>query len=367
MVAEREHVVLEPFFAAGVLIAALSSASFTQTYYASAAAQVTVLTLLAMSYRQTRPGQAVPARFMIAAAAIALGAFCTFNGRIISQTSCGNCGFLSETIRNIGIGLRSAIDEIPFKNPDTNALLKALLSGYRNDLPKHVTEAFRASGASHILALSGLHLGIIYTLISKALCIIGNKPKTKAVQGALNIAFCTIYTLATGASASMTRALLFITLREIGKLTGRPARLDDLLQKSLLIQLAVNPLDILDIGFQLSYAAMAGIVWIHPHLCGIWMDEEGTDTLMKKIWNSASLSISCQLTTLPLTWYHFKTFPPYFLLTNLLALPLTGIMMPLAAVTVLLSHLGACPSFMTTATEWLIGSLVFILEIISGM
>ena len=140
MVAEREHVVLEPFFAAGVLIAALSSASFTQTYYASAAAQATVLTLLAMSCRQTRPGQAVPARFMIAAAAIALGAFCTFNGRIISQTSCGNCGFLSETIRNIGTGLRSAIDEIPFKNPDTNALLKALLSGYRNDLPKHVTD-----------------------------------------------------------------------------------------------------------------------------------------------------------------------------------------------------------------------------------
>ena len=366
MVAEREHVGLEPFFAAGVLTAALSSASFTQTYYASAAAQIIVMILLTMSCHLKEKQSPVPVRIILTAAAVTLGAYCAFNCRIMSCLPHENIGYIAEKISEIGAGLQSAIDAIPFRNPDTNALAKALLSGNRNDLPRDITEAFRSSGASHILALSGLHLGIIYILISKLLCILGNTQHSKTARSLINICFCTTYTLATGASASITRALLFIILREIGELTGRSARLKDLLRKSLLIQLIINPLDILDIGFQLSYAAMAGIAWIYPSLSRFW-DDDGANPLLKKIWNSAALSISCQMTTLPLTWHYFRSIPRHFLLTNLIALPMTGIIIPLTATVTLLSYLGACPAFLTAAAEWLLESLVFILKTISGM
>lgn len=366
MVAEREYVGIEPFFAVGVLVSALSTASFTQIYHASAASQATALIMLAAAGLLKHQGYAGASRIMVIPAVLAAGCFCSFNSRIPDIGAGGQSGYLSGIISGIGLALQSATDAIPFEEQDTNALIKALISGNRHDLPEYMTEAFRASGASHILALSGLHLGIIYTLISKASCILGNRHQMKVLRSVSNIAICTIYTLATGASASMTRALLFIILREIGKITDRPTKMNCLLMKSMLIQLTISPHDILDIGFQLSYAAMAGIVWIYPPLNNIMTDDEA-DKLTRKIWSSAMLSISCQLTTLPLTWHYFGTFPPYFILTNLLALPLTGIMMPLAAITVFLSYLGVCPEIMMAATEKLTESLVFILETISEM
>jgi ComEC/Rec2-related protein len=366
MVVEREYVGIEPFFAVGVLVSAISTASFTQIYHVSAASQAMAFILLAASCLLKHRGYTGASRIMLTLAILSAGCFCSSNSILLDLGDGEHNGYISRIVRHIGLTLQYAIDAIPFKDPDTSALLKALVSGNRNELPKHITEAFRISGASHILALSGLHLGIIYTMISKATCILGNRQHIKVFRSISNIAFCTIYTLATGASASMTRALLFIILRETGKMTDRPADLSSLLRKSMLIQLVISPHDILDIGFQLSYAAMAGIVWIYPPLNNI-MDEEGSDRLIKKIWSSATLSISCQLTTLPLTWHYFGTFPPYFMLTNLLALPLTGIMMPLAAITVFLSHLGVCPEIMMAATEKLTESLVFILETISEM
>ena len=134
----------------------------------------------------------------------------------------------------------------------------------------------------------------------------------------------------------------------------------------LLIQLAIRPTDIADIGFQLSYAAMAGIAYIHPHLKGIWTDNEGGH-LLKLIWDAASLTISCQLTTGPLAYFHFKSFPAYFILTNLLALPLTSILIPVSILTLTLNSAGLCPEILTETCEKTASYLIFILETISAL
>lgn len=356
---------LEPFFAAGVLIAALSSTSLNLAYYASGAVQAAVFILLATSYLLEHRGFSRLSPIILTAAVTAAGAYCFLNSIIINIGSRENCGYLYEMIGKISMILQSFIDTIPFNSSDTSSLIKALVIGERTNLPRHIIEAFRSSGASHILALSGLHLGMVYGLISKTLHIFGNRRQFKITRSILNVSICTLYTLATGASASMTRALLFIILKEVGEISDRRAKLSDIFKKSLLIQLVFSPEKVLDIGFQLSYTAMAGIIWIYPHLKALWKD--GSDPILTKIWHSAALSISCQFTTAPLTWCYFGTVPVHFILTNLFALPLTGIIIPFSASTILLSMLGICPEILTEATEKLIEILIDILEIISGM
>ena len=143
------------------------------------------------------------------------------------------------------------------------------------------------------------------------------------------------------------------------------------LMASLMIQLALNPDDIRNIGFQLSYAAMAGIAWIFPWLQGFWPTDKRDDTIPVKcvrwIWNSAALSISCQITTGPLAYWYFGSIPQHFLLTNLIAIPLASIIIPMSLLTLAFSDFGWNPGILISATEWLITSFCSTLEVISLM
>ena len=318
--------------------------------------------------------------------------------------------------RRIGTGLQSMIDTIPFSSEETSALVKALLTGERSGLSSEIKSAFRDSGASHILALSGLHLGIIYGILSKLLSILGNSPVMRILRSILIILICGIYTLATGAGDSLVRALIFISLREIAKAASRYHGLGQILLASLIIQLVIDPLAVRSVGFQLSYAAMAGIAFLYPWLQGFWdraaeflnqttshlrtstevteeevspeVPEEETSTEVPEeshgktglkcaglliswparwIWNTASLAIACQITTAPLAYMYFGTFPVHFMLTNLLTLPLTGLLIPSALLTLCLTAIGCCPSILVHATEWLTCTLVWLLEVISTM
>lgn len=269
-----------------------------------------------------------------------------------------------------GKDMQKAIDAIPFTSPVSNALIKALLTGERSSLPAGVQEAFRDSGASHILALSGLHLGIIYGILSKSLCFLGNGTAAQRFRSVLTVILCGFYTIATGAGPSIVRAFIFIVLGETARLTGRARDLKHVLLSALLLQLIFSPMSIRNIGFQLSYAAMAGIAFIYPHLRDFWPSEKagwGLVRAMRWIWDSAALSISCQLTTGPLAYIYFGTFPRHFLLTNLISLPLTGLVIPCSLICLVLSCLGWCPPFMVIATEWLVSLLTWSLEVIASM
>ena len=273
-------------------------------------------------------------------------------------------------IQSIGLAMQNAIDALPFRNPETNAIIKALLTGERSDLSRETTEAFRASGASHILALSGLHLGIIYGIVSRTLGLIGNGRKAVWIRSIICITVCCTYTLATGAGASITRAFIFILIGEAARLSGRYHSTASILSASLVIHLGLTPADIKSPGFQLSYLAMAGIAYIYPHIRSFWPGiNNGTahKGIMQRIWDAAALSISCQLTTGPAAWLYFGSFPQYFLLTNLISMPLTGLLIPLAVITIALSAAGLPPGFMLSVTELTVNLLRWSLEIIASM
>ena len=308
---------------------------------------------------------------------------------ILSLCSCGalsgavsayhipfaDCSSVEEYAIGFGIRMQNIIDSIPFSSARTNALLKALLTGERSTLSPELTEAFRDSGASHILALSGLHLGIIYGIFSKVLFFMGNSVAGRRMRSAVIVILCGFYTLATGAGPSIVRAFIFILLGEAARMTGRLHSLRQLLMASLLIQVIIDPLSVRSVSFQLSYAAMAGIAFIYPWLRDFWPSGEAGDDsygralvrAMRWVWNSAALSISCQLATGPLAYLYFGTLPQHFLLTNLISLPLTGFIIPCALASLVLSGLGWCPTFVVSVTEWLTSLLTLSLEIIASM
>ncbi|MBR6055267.1 MAG: ComEC/Rec2 family competence protein [Bacteroidales bacterium] len=268
-------------------------------------------------------------------------------------------------LRKAGKRFCEFIDTIPFGKEGTGALLKALLAGDRSGLPRETVRIFRASGASHLLALSGLHLGIIYLVLKRLGMVFGNSPAARVLRSAAVVTASLLYAFATGASPSIVRAFLFITLHETASLSGRKTRPSLILAGALLIQLVLDPLQIRAIGFQLSYCAIAGIVIIYPRLSA-WYPSGRFDPL-KKIWDSAVLSIACQAFTAPLAWYYFHTFPRHFLLTNLMAIPLTTALMLTALSTVVLSACGICPALFVQATDFLASTLVETLRIISLM
>ena len=272
-----------------------------------------------------------------------------------------------EQIGRWGLAAGDKIDSIGFGNPETNAILKALIIGDRSDIPYHVTEAFRTSGASHILALSGFHLGIIYGILSKSLSIIGNAPYARAIRSIAIIIFCGLYTSAVGAGASIVRAFLFILLGEGARLSGRFRSTGTTLLAVLMLHLVIDPLALREVGFQLSYAAMAGIAFIFPYLKRFWPGQNGRKGTLQRIWNSMALSISCQITTGPLAYFYFQSFPIHFLITNLIALPLTGFLIPAALLTLALDTFGICPDILIRATETLVTALSAALEIIASM
>lgn len=309
---------------------------------------------------------------------------------------------------------RSMISSIPFPHEGTAPLVNALLTGDRSSLDSSVMNSFRDSGASHILALSGLHLGIIYGILLKVTSIFGKHPTVKAVRSLIIISLCGIYTLATGASPSLVRAFLFILVNETARLTHRSNDPLRVYCAALFIQTSINPQVISSTGFQLSYLAMAGIFLLYPALKKWYPQEEAAGDMLiendagltesegltesdglegvmidkgccrasrcwtswmktivsaapRKIWDAAALTISCQVFTGPLAWWKFGTFPKYFLLTNLLSLPLISAVMLLSVSTSVLFAIGICPDFLISLTDSSASLLLFIMKVISSM
>ncbi|MBR5567772.1 MAG: ComEC/Rec2 family competence protein [Bacteroidales bacterium] len=356
---EREIEGIALPFAAGVALSVYSGAA--PSY--AALSLLPILPLLLPAHRKWPPAAV---RFLLTLCTFGCGLLIGATANILEISSLKNVS----SIRGLGFAMQDIIDSIPFRNTETNAVIKALLTGEKNGLSRETAEAFRASGASHILALSGLHLGIIYGIVSKCLQFPGNHRKVRIARSIICILTCGIYTLATGAGASITRAFIFILIGEIARLTGRYHSTAYILSVTLIIHLTISPGDIRSVGFQLSYLAMFGIAYLYQHIRRFWPginDPEGRKGIMQRIWDAAALSISCQLTTGPVAWLYFGTFPQYFLLTNLISMPLTGILIPMAVLTVLLSTLGILPQFLVTATEWVSTLLIQSIGIIASM
>ena len=178
--------------------------------------------------------------------------------------------------------------------------------------------------------------------------------------------FAGFFTIMVGGSPSIVRAFLFILISEAASLLHRKRDSLKVLCLALIIQLSISPEVIFSPGFQLSYAAILGIFLIFPWLSSFYPGPSGYDP-MHKIWEAAALSISCQVTTAPIAWHYFHSFPKYFLLTNLLAIPMTTCLIGTSLLAIVLYALGLCPPLFIQLTDFLSRLLTGILSIIGTM
>ena len=297
------------YIAAGTAMAALAS---------SAAGAGALLRSAGKMRDIARSGGLWTAVFVVA------GAFCYLTSSITGQGAAPLPVFMHARDTMTAI-----VHGIPFSDTENNDLVCALIFGDRSGLGRSTVEAFRRAGAAHLLALSGMHLGIIYLIVGKALALLGNSIPARRIRSIATIILTGLYTLLCGAGASLVRAWLFILLAESAKILERPQEGGQIFCAALTLHLIISPASISTPGFQLSYLAMVGIVFIWPHMRQWFGKAEGEDEfpLMHRVWDAASLSISCQLFTAPLTLLYFGTFPKLFLVTNLFAAPLMGVVM----------------------------------------
>jgi len=359
---EKEIGIISLSFASGIVASCLVGKPYLTALVSS------VLSALCLTSCILRKGGF---RLMIPLLFLALGVMCQ------STEALTGGYFKSESALEAICGkalthFRSAITRCGFGNIGTEGLVTALLTGCRDGLDRDTVSNFRKSGASHILALSGLHLGVIYAILSKFLALVGNSPGAKFISKTIILCCCGFYTVMTGASSSTQRAFLFILANELSRSqSGRTHNARCTFCLALTVQLAISPSAVTTAGFQLSYLAMLGILIIYPELES-WYPETGDYyrdkfNFVKRIWSSMALSISCQVLTAPVAWWHFRSFPVNFLLTNLIALPLTEALITIAVTAVALTALDICPDIVVRLADLTAGSLEFCLEVIASI
>lgn len=217
-----------------------------------------------------------------------------------------------------------------------SAILTAFVTGSKESIGKSTKETFRSSGAAHLLALSGLHVGILFMILNRITALFSLTLAARRMR-VLVVVGCTAAFLAiTGFIPSLARAIIMAAICSIAKVWGyRIARAETLVITAFLL-ICYNPQVVASIGFQLSFAAMAGIMLIMPTLSeslervmGRWrgrgMASRTISWCAERITAPLLLTISCQITTLPLCLYYFQSFSNYYLITNLIAIPVVAI------------------------------------------
>ncbi len=246
---------------------------------------------------------------------------------------------------------------------ESEGVFKALILGYKKDLGKELKADFAAAGAMHLLAVSGLHVGIIYLLLSYVLMAFAYFRRLQLIRSIILIAGIWLYALISGASPSVLRSATMFSIMAAVYNLERPGSSFRAVFLSAFVLLMFHAGWLFNLGFQLSYSALLGILIWQPKI----------ERLLKSrfklvVWFNKLLSVSlaAQIGTLPLALYYFNQFPTYFWLSNILMIPLVTVLMYAGFILLLLGqseNLG----FLYQALEQLLSLLIYINEEIASL
>lgn len=204
------------------------------------------------------------------------------------------------------------------------AVAGALLLGKRSGLDYDLRQTYAASGAMHILAVSGLHVGILYIFLHWIIGVLKKVRYYFLFSSIIILLLIWFYALLTGLSPSVTRSATMFSFLAVGRSLGRSTNIFNTLAASAFVQLLINPFIIFMAGFQLSYIAVTGIALYQPLIRSL---AKFRYMLLNQIWRLITVSFSAQLLIFPLIIYYFNQFPNYFIVTNLFAVPLAMIIL----------------------------------------
>lgn len=262
-----------------------------------------------------------------------------------------------ESIYGYADTLRQTINERLNKynfKPEELAIINALILGQRQDMDRDMYTQYANAGAIHILAVSGLHVGIILMMLNFVL-----KPLNNLKRGNLIKIFCILillwsFAVIAGLSASVTRAVTMFSIVAIAMHLKRPTNIYNTLSISIFILLLVKPMFLFDVGFQMSYLAVFAIVSIQPLLYKLWSPKW---KIVDYFWQIFTVTMAAQLGVVPISLFYFHQFPGLFFISNLAIIPFLGLILGLGIVVIILSLLNSLPDALANFYSVLISSM----------
>jgi competence protein ComEC len=246
-----------------------------------------------------------------------------------------------------------SLSKYDFKKEEL-AVISALLLGQRQEVSKELLSHYAAAGAIHILAISGLHVGIILLILTFLFAPLEKLKHGRYIKVFSIVLVLWMFACIAGLSASVVRAVTMFTFVAIGQAVHRKNSIEFSLISSMLLLLIIKPMFLFDVGFQLSYLAVFGIVWVQPKLVVMYRPRF---IIGRKIWQLITVSIAAQVGILPLSIYYFQQFPGLFIVTNLVIIPFLGLILMGGVAIVLLALLHTVPSFLVFIYGGLISSM----------
>jgi len=241
-------------------------------------------------------------------------------------------------------------------------ILSALTLGYKRGLDPETKRVFSSAGAMHVLAVSGLHVGIIFWVFSILFGFLKKVKSGRIIFVIFSIIILWFYAFITGLSPSVMRAATMFSIFVVGDNLKRKANTYNSLAASAMFLLLINPNNLFEVGFQLSYLAVFGIVFLQPKFSGLI---QINNKILKFFWSLLTVSVSAQIATFPLTAFYFNQFPTYFWLTNILIIPAVMILIPAGMLLLVFAKVPLFSEMLSIVLQTLLKSiyrLLFLIE-----
>ena len=242
------------------------------------------------------------------------------------------------------------------------AIALALIIGVKDEISKDINSAYASAGAMHVLAVSGLHVGVIYWILSLLLNPFKKNKYGKWIFLLIALIGLWGYAFITGLSASVLRAVTMFSFVTIASVTDRQSNIYNTLAISAFVLLCYNPYLIMSVGFQLSYLAVFGIVYLQPKIYNLWFIQ---NKILDQIWVITSVSIAAQIATAPLVVLYFHQLPSYFFISNLFVIPGAFIILCIGLLLFAVSWIPMLNEWIGWVLQkviWIINELVFTIQ-----
>ena len=215
------------------------------------------------------------------------------------------------------------LEKSHFQNKELNVAV-ALIMGQQQDIDPQITQDYQYAGAVHILSVSGLHIGFILFFVTFLLKPFPNTKRGSFIKLIITLISLFLFGALAGLAPSVVRSVTMFSFVAIGQYLRRSTNIYHTLLVSILLILLFQPSFLFDVGFQLSYVALFFILWLQPLFVNFWKPKH---KIAKYFWDILTVSFAAQIGTLPLSIYYFHQFPGLFFITNLIIIPLLGIIM----------------------------------------
>ena len=239
------------------------------------------------------------------------------------------------------------------------AVAEALLIGYKDKLDKSLVQAYSRTGVVHIIAISGLHLGMIYGLLLLLLKPFGKRKWANHLRSIIIASILWGFSIITGGAAAILRSAVTFSFILASKSLGYKNNTINALAASAFCLLAYNPFFLWDIGFELSYSAVLGILLFQKNISNWWAIK---NKLLQHIWQLNAITLSAQIFTIPFILYYFHQFPNVLLFTNFFIVPLSGLVLYAELILLALSPFASLATFMGKIVAFLITQMNGLIE-----